>query len=245
METGLKNRTVIITGASRNIGKLTALMLAQEGANLALCTRTHIAELEAVAEEAKSYGVKTLAAPCDVGDAAAVNDFVAQAVETFGRIDVMINNAVYRGETDFLTQTDEQWENNLAVNLTGPRNFCRAVLPHMMEHQWGRIINYSGISPYLGHGAAKAMAKLGIVGFTRGIASEYGAYNITANCIGPGTIDVERDSWQKDKPLRPGQPIRRLGKQEEIASLAVYLASENAGYITGQCYLANGGEYFS
>lgn len=244
MQTGLKDRTVIITGASRNIGKRTALMLAEEGANLALCTRKHIDELEAVAEEARALGVKVISAGCDITDAAAVNDFVAQTAETFGRIDVMINNAVYRGENDFSTQTDEQWERNIAVNLTGPRHFCRAVLPHMVEQRWGRIINYSGIAPYLGHGAAKAMVKLAIVGFTRGIASEYGAYNITANCIGPGIIDVERDAWQKDKPLRSGQPIRRLGKPEEIASLAVYLASDNAGYITGQCYLANGGEYY-
>ena len=118
----------------------------------------------------------------------------------------------------------------------------------MIKNNWGRIINYSGIAPYLGAGAAKAMVKLGIVGYTRGLAREVGKNNITANCIGPGSIDVERDAGLGDVGTRIhetlGIPAGRQGTPEEIASLAVYLSSELAGYITGQCYLANGGAYF-
>jgi 2-hydroxycyclohexanecarboxyl-CoA dehydrogenase len=114
----------------------------------------------------------------------------------------------------------------------------------MIERKWGRIINFSGIAPFLGMGVAKAMAKLGIVGLTRGLAREFAEHNITANCIGPGTIEVERDAFQMNKDLRPTQPIRRLGKPEEVVSLMVYLGSEDAGFITGQCYLVNGGMYF-
>jgi 2-hydroxycyclohexanecarboxyl-CoA dehydrogenase len=114
----------------------------------------------------------------------------------------------------------------------------------MIERKWGRIINFSGIAPFLGTGPAKAMVKIGIVGLTRGLAREFAEYNITANCIGPGLFDVERDAFQRDKPLPPTQPIRRPGKPAECASLMLYLASENAGFITGQCYLMNGGMYF-
>jgi len=244
LETGLKGKNVLITGASRNMGRLAAIQFAQEGANLAICTSTKMKELNAVAEEIRGLGVKVFAAQCDVADRRAVEVFVDQAVRTLGSIDVAINNAVHRAEGDFLTESDEVWERNLAVNLTGPRNICRAVLPSMIERKWGRIINFSGIAPFLGHGPAKAAVKLGIVGFTRGIAREFAVHNVTANCIGPGVFDVERDAFQRDKPLRPEQPIRHLGKPEECTSLMLYLASEGASFITGQCYLVNGGLYF-
>lgn len=244
MDTGLKGKNVLITGASRNMGRLAALDFAREGANLAICTSSKMKELEAVAQELRGLGAKVVAERCDVADAAAVARFVAVARAELGSIDVAINNAVYRAEADFLAESDEVWERNLAVNLSGPRNICRAVLPGMIERKWGRIINFSGIAPFLGIGAAKAAVKIGIIGLTRGIAREFAVHNITANCIGPGTFDVERDSFQRDKPLHPSQPIRRPGKPEECSSLMLYLASENAGFITGQCYLVNGGMYF-
>jgi NAD(P)-dependent dehydrogenase (short-subunit alcohol dehydrogenase family) len=244
METGLKGRTVLITGASRNMGRLAALGYAREGANLAICTSAKMAELRQVAEELRGLGAKVVAEQCDVADAASVSRFVKLTREELGSIDVVLNNAVYRAEGSFLEQSDEAWERNIAVNLSGPRNILRAVLPVMIENKWGRVINFSGIAPFLGIGGAKAMAKLGIVGFTRGIAREFAEHNITANCIGPGTIDVERDAFQMEKGLRPMQPVRRLGKPEEVVSLMLYLASEDAGFITGQCYLVNGGMYF-
>jgi NAD(P)-dependent dehydrogenase (short-subunit alcohol dehydrogenase family) len=246
METGLRGKTALITGASRNIGRVTALMLAREGANLALCTSSKLKELDAVVNEARALGVRAIGAQVDVTDGAAVAGFVADAKREFGSVDVAINNAVYRAEGGgFLEQPWEKWARNLDVNINGPYHVCRNVIPVMLEKGWGRIINYSGIAPYLGHGVGKAMAKLGIVGLTRGIAKEFAARGITANCIGPGSIDVERDAFQDKKAVRPTQPIPRFGTPEEIASLAVYLASEHSGFITGQCYLANGGMYFS
>ncbi|HET7596827.1 MAG TPA: SDR family NAD(P)-dependent oxidoreductase [Burkholderiales bacterium] len=245
METGLKGRTVLITGASRNIGRVTALAFAREGANLALCTRSKMDELKAVQREVRAAGARALAARCDVADAAAVGEFMERVCAEFGGVDVAVNNAVYRAEGGgFLEQSFEKWARNIEVNLNGPYHICRAVLPGMIERRWGRIVNFSGIAPFLGHGVAKSTVKTGIIGFTRGIAAEFARHNVTANCIGPGTIAVERDALQNDKGLRPTQPVRRLGKPEEIAELCVYLASEQAGFITGQCYLANGGMYF-
>jgi NAD(P)-dependent dehydrogenase (short-subunit alcohol dehydrogenase family) len=245
METGLKGKTVLITGASRNMGRLAALAFAREGANLAICTSTKMTELQQVAGEARDLGAKVVAERCDVADNASVTAFVNKVRDNLGSVHVALNNAVDRGaEGAFLEESDEAWARNFAVNLTGPRNICRAVLPLMIEQRWGRIISFSGISPYLGGSVTKGMAKLGIVGFTRGIAREFAQHEITANCIGPGTIDVERDAFQKAKPLKDAQPIRRLGKPREVVSLMIYLASEDAGFITGQCYLVNGGMYF-
>ena len=245
MDTGLKGKTVLITGASRNMGRLAALAFAREGANLAICTSAKMKELQEVAEEARALGAKVVAERCDVADDAAVANFITKTRGELGSVHVALNNAVYRGaEGAFLEESDEAWLRNLEVNLTGPRNICRAVLPLMVKQRWGRIINFSGIAPFLGGSVSKGMAKLGIIGFTRGVAREFAEHEITANCIGPGTIDVERDDFQKPKGLKASQPIRRLGKPEEIVSMMVYLSSENAGFITGQCYLVNGGMYF-
>ena len=245
METGLKGKTVLVTGASRNMGRYSALAFAKEGANLALCTSARMKELGEVADEARKLGVKVVAEKCDVTDAAAVAAFVKKACEQFGGIDVALNIAGYRGESPFLQAPLEEWNRAIEVNLTGPFHVCRAVLPSMMEKRWGRIINISGIAPYLGASATKAMVKLGIVGFTRGLAREFAPHNITVNCVGPGTIGRgEVDSHESVKEVRPGQPIQRKGRPEEVTSLMVYLASENAGFTTGQCYLVNGGMYF-
>lgn len=245
MDTGLRGRTVLVTGASRNMGRLAALAFAREGANLAICTSARMKELGEVAEEARRLGVQVLAERCDVTDGAAVADFVKKARDRFGGVDVALNIAGLRAESPLLEATLEEWERTIAVNLTGPFHVCRAVLPLMMEKQWGRVINIGGVSPYLGTGAAKAMVKLGIVGFTRGIAREFAPYNITANCVGPGTIArAERAADESVKDLRPWQPIRRKGRPDEVTSLMVYLASEQAAFITGQSYLVNGGLYF-
>ena len=245
MDIGLKGKTVLITGASRNMGRLAAIAFAKEGANLAICTSSKMKELADVAAEIRALGSKVVAERCDVSDKASVEAFVETVRAELGSVHVVLNNAVNRGaEGDFLEESDEAWETNFAVNLTGPRNVCRAVLPAMIKQRWGRIINFSGIAPFLGGSVSKGMAKLGIIGFTRGLAREFAPHEITANCIGPGTIDVERDAFQKAKPLKPSQPIRRLGKPQEVVSLMLYLASEDAGFITGQTYLVNGGMYF-
>ena len=247
METGLKHKTVLITGASRNIGRVTALAFAREGANLALCTSSKLDELRAVAEACRALGAEVIAEACDVSDGKAVVAFVSRAREHFGGVDVAVNNAVYRAESKgkgFLDQPFAMWTRSLEVNLTGPYHVCRAVLPDMIARGWGRIINFSGIAPFLGGGVAKSTAKLGIVGLTRGLAREFAEHNITANCVGPGTIEVERDAFQNQKGVRTSQPIQRMGTQPEVAELVVYLASTQAAFITGQCYLVNGGMYF-
>jgi len=245
VETGLKGKTVLITGASRNIGRLAALAFAREGAHLAICTSAKMDLLKDVATEARELGVTVVAGQCDVADGASVARFIARVQQELGAVHVVINNAVDRGaEGKFLDQDDESWARNLAVNLTGPRNICRLVLPIMMKQKWGRIINLSGISAHVGGSVSKGMVKLGIVGFTRGLAREFAPHGITANCVTPGNIEVERDAFQMDKPLKEHQPIRRKGKPQEIVAAMLYLSSEDAAYTTGQSLHVNGGMYF-
>ena len=244
MDTGLKGKTVLITGASRNMGRLAAIAFAREGANLAICAQRKLEELKEVAAEARALGAKVVAELCDVTDHDAVVGFVNKTRAELGGVDVAINLAGYRAEAKFLEESFEVWNRTIAVNLTGPFNVCRNVIPHMMERRWGRIINISGIAPYAGRGAAKAMVKLGIVGFTRGLAREFGKYNITANCLGPGRIGRQLEANETQNSVEPAQPIPRMGKTEEPVSLLVYMASEQAGFVTGQCYLVNGGLYF-
>ena len=244
MDTGLKGKTVLITGASRNMGRVASLAFADEGANLAICTSARMKELNEVADAARAKGAQVIAEKCDVTDSTAVTAFVKKTRDKLGGVDVAINIAGFRAETNFLEQSFEEWSRAIEVNLTGPCYVCKQVLPLMIEKRWGRIINISGVSPYLGGGAAKAMVKLGIVGFTRGLAREFAPHNITANCIGPGAIGRnESDVHESVKGLRPEQPIRRKGRTEEVTSLMVHLASESAAFITGQCYLVNGGLY--
>ena len=245
LDTGLKGKTVLITGASRNMGRMTALAFAREGANLAICAQQKLKELRQVAEEARSLGIKVVAELCDVTNHDAVAGFVKKTRDQLGGVDVAINLAGYRAEADFLEESFEVWNRTIAVNLTGPFHICRNVIPLMMERRWGRIINISGIAPYVGAGAAKALVKLGIVGFTRGLAREFGAYNITANCVGPGRVGrMELEPGETQRVVDAAQAIPRLGKPEEPVSLLLYLASEPAGFVTGQCYLVNGGRYF-
>ena len=243
MKTGLEGKTVIITGAARNMGRHAATTFAGEGCNLAICTSQSMDGLYETAELASKTGTKVVAEKCDITDATAVEGFVKKAHAAFGSIDIFVNCAGFRSETDLLTESVDRWMQNVAVNLHGPYFVCKQVIPHMMEKRWGRIINFSGISTQTGSFPGKAMVKLGIVGFTRGLAKQYGAYNITANCIAPGYIEVEREVTQVGKGVFPKQPIQRGGTLDEVASLIVFLASEGAGYITGQCYWINGGAY--
>src|SRR5262245_58830829 len=247
METGLKDRVVLITGATRNHGKATALAFAAEGANLLLCTRQSMDLLRETARLATDLGSKVIAKQCDVTVEAQVIDLIQSGLNEFGRIDVLINSAGWRVHGDVLNLNMAEWQAALDVNVHALFRTCKAVIPSMVERRWGRIINYTGNSfmrGILGPGTLK-MATLG---FTRAIAKEYGEFNITANCLAPWAITVERNPGHTSSGIPAvrveGQAIPRRGTIAECAALAVFLASDQAGYITGQNYAVNGGAYF-
>jgi len=247
METGLKDKVVLITGATRNHGKATALAFAAEGANLLICTRKSMDLLGETARLAADHGSKVIAKQCDVTDEAQVSDLLQSGLSEFGRIDVLINNAGWRVHGDVVNLNIADWQAALDVNVHALFRTCKAVIPGMVERRWGRIINYTGNSfmrGILGPGTLK-MATLG---FTHAIAKEYGKFNITANCIAPWAITVERNAGHVGSAIPAvrveGQAIPRRGTIAECAALAVFLASEQAAYITGQNYAVNGGAYF-
>jgi 3-oxoacyl-[acyl-carrier protein] reductase len=246
MQTGLAGKVVLITGATRNHGRASALAFAAEGAHLLLCTRQSMALLEETAHLAAPWGVRIVTGQCDVTNEAHVNAFVKTGLAEFGRIDVVVNNAGWRARGDLLNISTESWLARIAISLHAPFLMSQAVLPSMVQHRWGRLINYSGIAGF--RGSTGATAKMANEGLTRAIASEYGKYNITANLIGPGSIEVIRTPGQ-EMPGGEGAgieaiPIPRQGTVDECTALVVFLASERASYITGQTYLVNGGAHF-
>ena len=245
MESNLSAKTVLITEAARNFGPPTALAFAAEGANLVLATGDSTDDLAATLQSASTAGVRVKSFHWDVADASQVDLVVWDAVAEFGKIDVVVNNsAVANSAQSFETISFSEWERKLGVEITGTTLVCKAVLPGMIERRWGRIINYIGLSAFLGSNAPDSASELGMVGLARGIARDYGKYNITANCIGPGGIESAEELGMLSFPPSDGDPLPRWGSTRELAFLAVCLASEDAGYVTGQCLLANGGKYF-
>lgn len=246
MDMGLAGKVVLITGAGRNIGRATAEAFAAEGSRLVLATRRSGDLLEQTADACRAAGAEVVTALCDVGDENQVKAMVQTAERAFGSVDVLVNNAANRIQGPFLEQSNEDWRATSAVNLDGPIFASRAVLPGMVERGWGRIVNYSGVSAYRGGGALKAAVKLGIVGFTRGLAREFGKHGVTVNAIAPSAIEGERDpGTERDVDISgidPKMPIPRFGQPEEVAALVVYLCSKHAGFVTGQTYHINGGD---
>ena len=249
MDTGLAGKTVLITGATRNHGRASAIAFAHEGANLLLCTRHSMDLLEETARLVSDSHprIKVITGQCDVTDEGQVNSFVQKCLDELGSIDVVVNNAAWRARGQLLDITLEDWQHAVNVNIHAPFLISKAVIPSMVERRWGRIINYSGIAPFRG-ASGQGTLKLACQGLTRAIATEYGKYNITANCIGPGSIDVARTQGQESHPGSGGIqldiPVPRQGTVDECSATVVFLASERASYITGQTYLVNGGAHF-
>ena len=245
MDTKLTGKTVLVTEALRHCGTPMALAFAREGAHLFLATPSDHEQLAHTARAVASLGVKVVTELCDLSREAQVEAAVHKCMAELAHVDVVVNNALFPvpahafGAVPFAV-----WKRKIEVELTGSFFLFKAVLPQMIAQQWGRIINFTGLAAFQGTDALAGSTELGMVGLTRGIAREYGKYNITANCIGTGGVESEEAEGGLSFPPGPRDPINRWGKPEEIAFLAVSLASEDAGYVTGQCVMANGGKYF-
>ena len=245
MESHLQGKTVLLLEATRNFGRATAQALAREGANLFLSTLDGGDLLESISRDVSASGVKVATGQFDISDEAQAKALVERCIAEFGRLDVVINNALYPAPTQSLEDLSfEQWQRKIAVETTGAFYLFKQVIPRMMAQSWGRIISYAGLDAFRGEDLTAGATELGIVGLTRGIAREYGKHNITANCIGGGGIEGEDAEGRHAFPPAGRGALTRWGRPEEIAFLAVSLCSEDAGYVTGQCLLANGGKYF-
>ena len=236
----------MVTGASRGIGRQTALTLAGAGATVVVTSRGDAAE--AVAAEVTAAGGQALALAADVADAEAVQRVVETTLERFGRIDVLVNNAGITRDTLLLRMKRDDWDAVIATNLTGTFLCTQSVLKTMLKQRSGRIISISSVVGQSGNPGQTnyAATKAGIIGFSKALAREVASRSITVNVVAPGLIDTDmtRDiSSDAQANWASAIPLGRLGTPDDVAAAVCFLASDAAGYITGQVLAVNGGMY--
>jgi 3-oxoacyl-[acyl-carrier protein] reductase len=249
----LKGKTALITGASRGLGAAIALAFAREGASIAVNyiqapDRDNAAEAQEVVAQASQLGVDAMAVCADVTDQAQVDGMVAQVLERFGVLDIMVNNAGIVRDRTIKNLDKSDWDAVIAVNLTAAYNCIHAVVNHMRDRNSGRIISISSVVGQMGNiGQANyAASKAGLMGLTKSVAREVARRGITVNAIAPGFMDTEMSQVLGEEILtavRAQIPMGYLGEAQDIADAAVFLASDKAKYITGQTLAVNGGLY--
>ena len=243
-------RTALITGSGQNIGRAIALAFARLGANVVVNGHRNQAAIDAVAAEVRTLGTNALAVLADVADPAAVQLMVDQATAAFGKVDISVSNASVRLHTPFLDISLEEWQRIINSNLNASFYLARSVIPGMKQHGWGRIIHISGRDGFMPipNRVHNITCKAGVHAMAKALAIEFGQFGITANTVSPGLIDTTRD-WSQYPQFRDGYgervkeiPVRRVGHVDEIAAACTYLASDAAGFVTGQVLHVNGGD---
>ncbi len=243
----LEGKVAIVTGASRGIGRCTALQLAKSGADLVVCARSE-EPLKGLVTEIEAMGRKALAVVVDVVNPTDIEKLIAQTLEAFDRIDILVNNAGITRDGLLLRMKDADWDAVMDTNLKSAFLLTRAVAKSMTRQRSGRIINISSVVGEMGNpGQANYSAsKAGLIGLTKSVARELAKRNITVNAITPGFIatDMTEGLGENARTELSSQiPLGRLGEAEDIGHAVVYLASDQAGYITGQVLGVNGGMY--
>ena len=255
----MSGRICLVTGAGQGVGRQVALHFAGAGARAVVINDYHAERAEAVAEEVRASGCEALGIAADVTDRGAVEAMVGDAAAAFGAVDVLVNNAGNMGanpdaveQAPFWSASNESWDAFLGVNLYGVLNCTSAVLPGMVEKKFGRLVTIVSDAGRVGEPGLEiySAAKAGAAGFTRAVARSMGRHGVTANNIAiattrtPGVAEVTEDPERARRML--GQyVIRRFGEPDDIANMALFLASDAAGWITGQTYPVNGGYSFA
>ena len=242
----LDGRHALVTGASRGIGRAVALAFAAEGASVALNFAGNVAAAEAVRAEIESAGGKAILVPADVSDENAVEDMVKTVTEAFGSIDILVNNAGITRDGLLLRMKEEDWDAVLNTNLKGVFLCTKAVSKFMMKKRYGRIVNMASVVGVTGNAsqANYAAAKAGVIGFTKAMAKELASRGITVNAIAPGFIRSDMTDVLPDKvkeAMLAEIPLGRAGEPADVAKAALFLASDQATYITGQVLKVDGG----
>lgn len=241
----MTNRTALITGASRGIGRACAASLAAAGARVALAAR-NIDALEELAAALRAEGREAFAIALDLSSADSIKEAAARVAKDFGRIDILVNNAAITKDNLALRMKRDDWDAVLSTNLTGAFLMIQQVIPAMIRERWGRIVNISSIVGETGNaGQANYVAsKAGLIGLTKSIAQEIASRNVTVNAVAPGFISTDMTQVLpqelKDK-LLAAIPLRRFGQPEDVAAAVRFLASDEAAYITGHVLDVNGG----
>lgn len=242
-----QDKVAIITGSSRGIGRAIALHLASQGA-IVVASARNVTALDSLVADIQEQGGKALAVPGDVGISQDVDALFAKAKEAFGRVDILVNNAGITRDGLLMRMKDEDWDAVLDTNLKGAFYCCRAAAKIMSKQRSGRIVNISSVVGEMGNAgqANYCASKAGLIGLTKSIARELARRNVTANAIAPGFIVTDMTDTLSDEVkegLQSQIPLARLGEAQDIAHAVAFLASEQAGYITGQVLGVNGGMY--
>lgn len=238
----LTGKFALVTGATGGIGGAIAAALHAQGATVGLSGTREVV----LQEVAAKLGSRVHVLPCNLGDADAVNGLIGQAEAAMGQVDILVNNAGITRDGLAMRMKDEDWQTVLDVNLTAAFRLARASLKGMMKRRWGRIISITSVVGATGNPGQLnyAAAKAGLTGMTKSLAQEVASRNITANCVAPGFIQTAMTdvlSDQQKEMISQKIPAGRLGQSPEIAAAVVYLASEEAAYVTGQTLHVNGG----
>ena len=248
----LAGRAAVVTGSGRNIGRAIALELARAGASVIVNARTSAAEAEAVADEIRRLGGRAAVAIADVTDPDAVTALVSSAVDSFGRLDILVNNAAVRRETEFAKLDLGEWREILGTILDGAYLCSHAALPHLIASGSGAIVNIGGLSAHApsARRAHVIAAKAGLAGLTRALAHDLAPHGITVNCVAPGLIDTTRMASSVSGGEHAHHSVHvslvgRRGRPEEIGALVRFLCGPKARYITGQTIHANGGAFMA
>lgn len=246
----LQDKTAIVTGASRGIGRACAIRLAESGANLVL-NGTNPALLAAIAGEIDDRGGRALVTVGDVADPRTAAATVQQALDRFGRVDIMVNNAGINTRSTTLDMDFADWQRVLDINLNGALHFCRAVLPGMIAQGGGKIVNVSsttGKTPHKNAAPAYGASKAALNALTMHLAAEMAKHGIHVNAVCPGPVETDMSQqWSADyrRRVTEGVPLGRLGRPEEIANIVLFLASGMSDFVTGETINANGGTYMN
>lgn len=242
----LEGKTVVITGASRGIGKAVALKLAAEGANVAFSDLKLDENMEALENELKAFGVNAKGYASDASSFEGSEQFINEVVNDFGTVHVLVNNAGITRDNLLMRMTESDWDLVLKVNLKSAFNLTKAVQKVMLKNRFGSIINMSSVVGVRGNAgqANYSASKAGMIGFTKSVAQELGSRNVRCNAIAPGFIETEMTvklSEEVKKEWAEKIPLRRGGKPEDVANAVVFLASDLSAYITGQVLNVCGG----
>jgi 3-oxoacyl-[acyl-carrier protein] reductase len=242
----LEDQVALVTGGSRGIGRAIVQTFAAEGAKVAFVFRGNQEAAENLVREIKQAGGLAMALQADVSDARAAEDAVEQVTKEWKAIDILVNNAGIIQDDLFVRLEPDAWNKVLATNLGGTYNFCRAVAYAMMKNRKGRIINISSVAAdYVNMGQTNYAASKGAINsFTRALAVELASRNVTVNAIAPGFIETDMSAAVRNKVgdlIKKFIPMKRLGQPQDIARVALFLAGEDSGYLTGQVITVDGG----
>jgi len=252
MDLKLTNKVAIVLAASKGLGKAIATALSAEGAKVIIGSRDEAELNNTAAEITRLTGNEVIAMPVDVSDGGQIKDFIQKAAESFGRIDILLNNSGGPPFNKFENFSEDDWQKAFELTLLSFARTSRLVLPHMQKTGSGRIINIisGSVKSVLANSVLSTSMRMGVVGMAKLMADEFGQYNITVNNVAPGMILTDRLKHTLPKDADPGQalkerakniPLGRIGKPEELAALVTFLASEQAAYISGTTIQVDGG----